>query len=270
MANSWYLILDIDISNLPIWLVTLISGITLTGIWEGVKFFLPDVKHFFKSYQDAKKELYTSIDPILKSADELYGKIYSLSKEDFATFINPSNSISENVQQNQKYVCYLFAQFWAQLEILRMKSQYSSIVRIKKGAQLIKFIEAFEARDFNILDRSIQRMIGEGLIENAQSSFQLMSLNQFIISLGTPRPENVWIKELETKLFSTKQVAIRQRFLMYGFLLDALIKHYDPKNKIVRERKLYINKFNKNSKKAIKWKVFKQFLPFVTNRPAFN
>ena len=243
--------------NVSDWVSPLIAAITGGVIWEGFKFLFPDIKHWINSYRNAKKELNSNIDPILKSADELYGKISSLSKEDFATFINPKNSISENVEENKQYIYFLFGQFWAHLEIIRMKSQYTSIAKIKKGEQLIKFIETFEARDFRILDRSIQRMIGEGLIENAHTKFKTMSLNQFITSLKTPNsPNNLWIKKLEDKLMLTSDIIIRQRILVFGVILDSLINHYDPKSKIVRNRKIYMNKLNRKSKKMISSKLF--------------
>ena len=111
---------------------TILSLITGGALWELLKSVVPEFKDRFDRYLQARKELYSHIDPILKASDELYGKILSLSKEDFNTFINPENSNSENVAQNKLYIYYLFAQFWAQLERFRIKNQYYSISRFKK------------------------------------------------------------------------------------------------------------------------------------------
>jgi len=245
-------------------LLTLVSGGVL---WQGIKFFYPDLKQRFKSYNDAKKSFYESLDPILKAADELYGKIYSLSKEDFATFINPSHSYSEDVEHNKKYVVYLFAQFWAQLEFIRLKSQYTSLTKFKKGKQLLNFIETIESRDFRILDRSLQRVIGETLIEGATASFKVMNLNQFIKNYDIQDSEiHKWAEKVEHKLYACSDKRNRQRILVFGVIVCSLIDHFDPDHKIIHPNKIYINKLNESSKKLLKRNLFQHYLKFINNK----
>lgn len=64
------------------WIKTLLTLVSGTATWEGVKFFYPNISHEIKAYKDAHKNLYESIDPILKAADELYGKLISIANED--------------------------------------------------------------------------------------------------------------------------------------------------------------------------------------------
>lgn len=160
---------------------TIFTLATGGAVWEGVKFLYPEIKRHFESKRVATNTFYKNLDPILKSANELYGKLESLAKEDFSTFIDPANSNSVDAAQNRKYVYYLFSQFWAQLEHLRLESQYIALSKIEKGNQLLRFIETFESRKFRILDRSMQRIIGECLITQRDQKFRVMTLNEFIV-----------------------------------------------------------------------------------------
>jgi hypothetical protein len=252
------------------WIQNLIALISGGVIWEGIKFFYPDVQKRISNLREAKKQLNENIDPILKSCDELYGKLYSLSLEDFATFINEKNSNSDDTARNRKYVYYLFAQFWAHLEYIRMKSQYSSIVRTRKGKILIRFIEAYESREFRILDRSVQRMIGEALIENSNGPFRVMSMNNFYSCLNDKSNNiSIWIDLLEKYFLSTRDKNKRQQILVFGVIVAVLIDYFDPNHKIVRRRKIYINKLNNKSKKKIERNLLNHYLPFIESKEIY-
>jgi hypothetical protein len=249
------------------WVKPVISLITGGILWEGIKFFYPSLNQRIKNYKDGRKAFYSSVDPILKSADELYGKIFSLSKEDFATFINPTHSFTGDIEHNKKYVIYLFAQFWAQLESIRLKSQYTSLTELKKGRQLINYIETIESRSFRVLDRSVQRVIGEILIEGATSTFRVMNLNQFIRNYDDKESEIYkWAHLIEDKLNSTDEKKVRQRILVFGVIVASLIDHLDPEHKIIHPNEIYKNKLSSTSKNVIRGKLLSHYLKFVTNK----
>ncbi|WP_426484539.1 hypothetical protein [Flavobacterium sp. 2] len=252
-------------------IITVITGaITGTFLWEGFKFFYPDIKQYFKSKIDAKNLFYKNLDPILKSASELYGKIESLSKEDFSTFINLRNSNSSDPIHNQKYVFYLFAQFWAQLEYLRLESQYIDLSKNKKGNQLLRFIETIESRKYRLLDRSIQRVIGECLIINKDQKFRVMTLKDFLEALDTENsPLSKWILLLEQKLLNVRDKEQRQSVLRFGVIISALIDHFDPRYKTVRRRSIYLHKLNPRSKKILEQHLFKYYLKFIKNKKRY-
>jgi hypothetical protein len=64
----------------------IILSVILGGsLWEGFKFLYPDLKIFITSRNLAKKTFYSNIDSLLKAANELYGKLESLGKEDFSS-----------------------------------------------------------------------------------------------------------------------------------------------------------------------------------------
>jgi len=252
------------------WIKNTIALISGGALWEGFKFLYPEIKRPIDNYSKAKKQLYENLDPILKASDELYGKILSLTKEDFATFVNDKHSISDDVEQNKRYIYYLFAQFWAQLEYMRMKSHYFSIARIKKGNELLRFIETYESREFRILDRSIQRIIGEALLEESGTTFKVMSLNQFMNKLHD-QDSNIrkWITLLEDKLGATSDKEIRQKILVFGVLVAILIDHFDPNHQIVRKREIYRNKLSEKSKSSIRRNLLGHYLKFVRNKEEY-
>lgn len=78
------------------------------AVWEGVKFLYPEIKRYFESKRLATNSFYKNLDPILKSASELYGKLESLAKEDFSTFINPANSnaVTQFKIRNMFIICF--------------------------------------------------------------------------------------------------------------------------------------------------------------------
>ncbi|MFA7116601.1 MAG: hypothetical protein WC140_05145 [Bacteroidales bacterium] len=248
-------------------ILSIVSGGVL---WEGFKFFYPDIKKILGYRIDAKNTLYENLDPILKSSDELLGKLESLAKEDFATYVNPSNSNSNSPKHNKRYIVYLFAQFWAQLEYLRLKSQYNSLAKIKKGKELLSFIDTIESRKFRILDRSIQRIIGQSLITNSNQKFKVMTLNEFMIEYEKPDSAiAIWGKKLEDTLQSVDDKKNRQTILLFGVIISMLINHFDPKHKSVRKRVVYKSKLSQRSKKIIKNRLLNQYLKFIKSKEEY-
>lgn len=156
------------------------------------------------------------------------------------------------------------------MEYIRLKSQYTSLTQIKKGRQLINFIETIESRHFRILDRSLQRVIGEILIEGATPAFRVMNLNQFIKNYDDTESEIYkWAKKIEDKLNSTNDKKVRQRILVFGVIVAVLIDHLDPGHKIIHPNQIYKNKLNPTSKNIIRGNLFRHFLKFVKNKEKY-
>jgi len=247
-----------------------LSSIASLSLWEGFKFFYPDIKQYFKSRTAAKKVFYDNLEPILKASSELYGKIESLAKEDFATFINVKNSNSTDPENNRKYVLYLFAQFWGQIEYFRLQTQYIDLSKSSRGNELLRFVETIESRSHRILDRSKQRIIGECMISNKDQKFRIMTLKDFSETLENENNTlRKWVSELEKKLLSVKDRAQRQNILRFGVVVAALIDHFDSNYKTVRRREIYIGKLNPESRKLIKLNLFGHYLPFVNNKKRY-
>jgi len=238
--------------------------VTGGAIWEAFKFIYPEIKRPIDSRREAKKIFYQNIDPILKSASELYGKLLSLAKEDFATFINTNNSTSSDPEHNRRYIYYLFAQFWAQLEYLRLQNQNISFSKIKKGKDLLRYIETFEARKYRILDRSVQRVIGEHLISVKDQKFRIMTLHEFLNQIESDSSSlKKYISKLELKFSNLNNKEIRQEILIFGLIVASLIDHFDPNHTTIRQRPYFTNKLSEKSKKTIKNNLFCYYLNFV-------
>lgn len=245
---------------------TIITILTGGVLWEGFKFIYPDLKRIIESKINAKKILNKNIDPLLKSASELYGKLESLAKEDFASFINPQNSNSVDPEQNKKYVMFLFSQFLGNLEYLRLENQYISLAKTDKGKNLLRFIETIESRKFRILDRSVQRIIGESMISDSNAKFNILTLKEFIEKKDRDENFSIWIDKLDIALIETKQKNQRQRILIFGIIVALIIDYFDPDYKIARRRDIYSHKLSKRSKKLIQNVLSKHYLPFIKTK----
>lgn len=248
------------------YLIALISG---GALWEGFKLFYPDLKNYLDKKKKAKEILYQNLDLAIKSADELFGKLESLSKEDFATFINVSHSNSESPEHNQIYVCYLVGQFWASLENIRLQSNYTSITRLDKGRKLLRFIETIESRKFRLLDRSKQRIIGESMILNADNKFQIVTLYSFFNKIESDANFLKWISELKDVFDSSRKTEIRQKILIFGVIVAMFLDHFDSNQNIARRRMIYKNKLRPESCIKIEKILLINYLNFVKQKKRY-
>lgn len=246
----------------------LLPFITGGAIWEGLKTITPEIKKYFEKRSEASSIFNKNIDPILKSADELFGKLTSLAKEDFKIFLTVSNN--HDVELKKIYVYYLFSQFWARLEILRIESDYISLTRKKQGKSLLKFITAYEARKNRILDRSYQRRIGEALIEKSNGNYKVISLHEFTNKILNRNPEMISaILPLDTSLHYSAEKHHRQKILIFGIIVCSLIEYFDPKHKITRKREIYLNKLSVSSKREIECRILNHYLDFIKNKTKY-
>lgn len=245
-------------------IISAVGGASLFGL---VKILIPEVSRYFHNYIESRKAFFNSLSPLLRVSSELYGKMLSLSNEDFATFTNPKKSNSSNPIHNKKYIYYLFAQFWAHLEYLRNQSQYVEISKFDKGLELLRFIETVESREHRILDRSIQRIIGESLIMSEEKPFKIMSLKEFVSKIDDEDSDMYkWIQLLDKKIGNLKHSRVKQDLLVFGLIAAIFIDHFDPEYKSVRRRKIYLNKLDEKSRAKIKKSLLGHYLPFVKQK----
>jgi hypothetical protein len=109
----------------------------------------------------ARRVIDTQLDPLLKAADELQGKLRSLADEDFRDFRTLPNPIAQKKDMvNLCSTLYLFAQFWGRLEILRRESFHADLAQNKRGEILLAFLRSLESRRVRLVDRAWQRAIG--------------------------------------------------------------------------------------------------------------
>jgi hypothetical protein len=101
------------------------------------------------------------LDPLLKAAEELAGKLHSLATEDFRSVLHRKLTLDSVGQSDFGSLLYLFSRFWARIEILRREGLSIAIGKDSRGKKLQSFFACLESRKIRIVDRNSQRAIGE-------------------------------------------------------------------------------------------------------------
>lgn len=212
----------------------------------------------------ARRVIDTQLDPLLKAADELQGKLRSLAEEDFREFRALPNPAAEKKDLvNLCSTLYLFAQFWGRLEILRRESFHADLARNKKGGILLRFLRSLESRRVRLVDRAWQRAIGECVIAETAERAEVIQFKSFVEQFESNERVRQWFLPLEHILRECKLPRARQRVLQYGVVVHALIDTLDPKHLTTRERPAYPNKLSEQAKRDLVGRVFGVYLPDV-------
>ena len=217
-----------------------------------------------ESKNAAERVVSTQLDPLLKSADELQGKLRSLAEEDFREF-RPSGQGVLNATQTVDLcsTLYLFAQFWGRLEILRRESFHAELTKNRRGKLLIGFLRCLESKHVRLVDRAWQRAIGELVFAEARPFHDLVTFREFVEKYETVERVRTWVRPLEDLLRETRFRRARQRVLQYGVIVHALIDTLDPHHRTTRERPAYPNKLTRRAKRDLIGRVFGVYLTEV-------
>jgi hypothetical protein len=210
--------------------------------------------------QSATKFVDQHLDPLLKAADELVGKLHSLGKEDFRSL----SGLSEDDPFSHPdfgSTAYLIARFWAQIEILRQQALYVSISEDQRGRQLQSFLDCMESRRVRLIDRISQRAVGETLIAN--SGTVTVRYIDFIKSLEHPDTER-WLSPLKALLTKAMHTTERQQLLQYGAVVHAMIDTLDTGHSVTRDRPAIPGKLSRQTWRGLKYRVFGTYLVFVS------
>jgi hypothetical protein len=212
----------------------------------------------------ARRLIATQLDPLLKAADELQGKLRSLAEEDFAEFRNiPSSDLHSTDLVNLCSTLYLFAQFWGRLEILRRESFHADLAHNRDGRALLGFLRCLESRRVRLVDRAWQRAIGECVVVGTKPTTDMLSFKAFVEEYEVNPRFRGWIEPLEDVLRQTRYPRARRSMLQYGVIVHALIDTLDPKHYTTRERPAYPNKLSRRAKRELIGRVFGLYLPDV-------
>lgn len=216
--------------------------------------------------RSVKKLVEKHLDPILKAADEIVGKIASLAREDFRELRNaPSLLKGANLKDQVVLtnVLYLFAQFWARVQLLRLESVYSDLTREDTGRRISSFLSALEANRNRLVDRAWQRGIGEALITTRSGKSELLTYYDFVKCYSQDESFREWFQPLASILQQTRHTRYRQRLLTYGAILHSFMDTMDAKRVVVREIPAWPNKLSRRSRRDLEFRIFKVYLPFV-------
>jgi len=216
--------------------------------------------------QSAAKFLDSHIDPLLKAADEVVGKLHSLATEDFKSLTGRNLTLVKLDDNDFGSLLFLFARLWAHVEIIRQEGLSIALGTDPRGAQLQGFLSCLESRQVRIVDRIAQRAVGELLIKPSIGSPQIMGYVDFVRMVEGGEEARRWLTPLANSLLQTQHTRIRQQLLQYGIVVHALIDTLDPKHSVTKDRPSYPNKLSIRTKRGLHYRVFKIYLPFVPNR----
>ncbi len=209
--------------------------------------------------QSSSRFIDEHLDPLLKAADELVGKLHSLGREDFRSFADvDGNAIYRHADLGS--TAYLFGRFWAQIEILRQQALYVSISADERGRQLQAFLSCLESRRVRLIDRIAQRAVGETLL--AESGVGTIHYIQFARMLDDPDTAQ-WLQPLANLFMKSTHTTERQQILQYCVVVRAMIDTLDPKHLVTRERPQISNKLSKQTWRDLNYRVFRTYLSFV-------
>ncbi len=211
--------------------------------------------------KSASKVVDAHLDPILKAADELVGKIRSLAVSDFRE-LSALRSEKERLETEVLGVVFLFSQLWARFAILRRESLYVALADDSRGRQLQEFIRTLEATRVRIVSRELQRAIGDFLIVEREKP-RAMMISEFYRAYDSDALLRKWLAPLFILLKSTHHTSVRQRLLGYGVVVLSLMETLDPQHRVTRERQGWGNKLSKRTRRELKYRVFENYLTFV-------
>jgi hypothetical protein len=240
-----------------------LSGGAVVKIFD---YFYSEYRRKSEESRAVRKLVGRHLDPILKAADELVGKIASLAKEDFRELRHKA-SPAENSLKDQiilTNILFLVAQFWARIQLLRLESLYADLARENKGRRITAFLAALEANRNRLVDRAWQRGIGESLITHRGDKIELLTYHDFVELYLSDTKFRAWFEPVASLLQQIRHTRYRQRILMYGSILHSFIDTLDPKHLIVRTIPAWPNKLSRRSRRELEYRVFRVYLPFVS------
>lgn len=245
------------------WLQLLIAalggGITVKLLDIGYQ----ELRYWMDRSRTAEQFVDEHLDQLLKAADELVGKLRSLAERDFKTLYNAEAARESLESADFGSLLFLFARFWAQIEIVRQEGLSVAINRDKRGRHLQDFLDCLESRRVRIVDRITQRAIGEVMVEGQAGNLQTLPFIKFAKSFETDPEIRRWVLPLAKVISRVRHTKERQQILQYGIVIHAMIDNLDPKHFVTRQRPSYPNKLTRRSWRDLKFRVFRRYLAFV-------
>lgn len=224
-----------------------------------LEFAFGEIKEWRIGRTDHSRNVDRNLEPLLRSADELVGKLRSLAEQDFL----PIRQVDADNLSDPGFgsVVYLFVQFWSEVEIIRFRGLSSQVAKSKRGRQVQTFLRCLESRRLRLIDRISQRAVGEAALIDSRT----MNYVEFMKSLDSDPYVKRWLAPLLDALKAVEVVDGRQRVLQYAVVVHALIDTLDKDRLVTRNRPAIPNKLNKRSKRDLTYRVFGVYLKFVSN-----
>lgn len=212
---------------------------------------------------DHSQNVDQNLTPLLRAADELAGKLRSLTEQDF---IPIQDANMDNLDDaGFARVLYLFVQFWSEVEIVRFRGMSTEIAKSQRGKQTQAFLRCLESRRVRLIDRISQRALGESAMVDGKT----MNFVEFVKSYDMDPYVKRWLTPLQAVLGNVGDSQERQKVIQYSVILHALIDTLDKNHLVTRNRPGIPNKLNKGSKRDLNYRVFGVYLTFVQDRAKY-
>jgi hypothetical protein len=157
---------------------------------------------------------------------------------------------------------FLFGRFWAQIEIIRQDGMSVAMGRDCRGARLQSFFDCLESRRVRIVDRILQRAVGDVFLKDRKA----ISFVEFVAAYENDEDTRKWVTPLARFLSRMQHTSERQQLLQYGVVIHALIDSLDSRHLVTRERPSWPDKLSVRSWRDLNYRVFGVYLKFVSNR----
>jgi hypothetical protein len=193
------------------------------------------------------------LDPILKSADELVGKLQSLGREDFRSLRSVDTTAAPGDNNDLGGLMFLFARFWAHIEIFKREGLSVAISQDPRGKQLEGFFDCIES---------------ETILELQGDKLRTITYIEFIRRTAAPEAMR-WLEPLRKILIHAWHTTEKQHLLQYLTVLHALIDTLDKEHLATHNRPAIPNKLSRRSWRDLNYRVFRIYLHFVGNRQKY-
>lgn len=218
-----------------------------------LEYLISGIKYNFKERKDARSLVDKHLDPLLKTADAICGKTISLAQRDFSA---PGGTIDGELIG----LTYLYAAFWSRLVILDRESLGVSLNEDKRGKKLVAFRACLESQRIRLVDKTHQIAVGEIATEMDATPPRTRTIVDFTRKVEEDAHFSTWLAPLKIELANTRAKKTRQRILVYGVVLHAMIDTLDEEHVSTHVRRAHPNKLSLASKRTIKHLVFARYL----------
>ena len=213
----------------------------------------------------ARRLIDHNLGPVLKAADELVGKIRSLTDDGFKSIhrLDPNADRIEN--HDFSSLLFLLARLWANIETFRREGLAISVVADERGRQFQCFMDCIESRRVRIVDRISQRAVAELMLAGGSGDGrgEMCSFIEFVRKVENDPEAQRWVEPLKHFLSRTLHTSVRQKLMQYGVIVHAMIDTLDPDHQVSRSRPSYPDRLSKRTRQDLKYRVFRVYLEFI-------
>ena len=223
-----------------------------------------ELRRRFEGHRSARRFVDENLDPVLKAADELVGKLRALANSDFRTLRNRRTDATSGIGYRDYIgLLYLLARLWASIEAFRRGGLSVSVTRDDRGEKLSHFVDCMESRRVRIVDRLSQRAVAELVLPKSDGDQDMIPFIDFVRLFESDEETQRWISPVARILDRMQHTSARQRLLQYGVVIHAMVDTLDPHHKVSRDRPSYPHKLSKKSRSHLKYRVFGVYLALV-------